>query len=157
MENVLRVTSNLEVSGFELEAGPKFRDGLKELLGEKCKGLETVHPLGLYSELGCKKDCRRAEKGSCVMMVVCDDSAIIPGRKINFLGTWLYETSETPSRIYGDILFVGEDEEGGYCPINDKTAVHLKEQLIELSNVIRRETMLRFDDVVSENGVGYDA
>lgn len=104
------------------------RDELEELLD--CEHVENVMPRRLYNELG-------VPKIDAIMLV--DENGHYNRRKLNPVGSWLYETDIHNIPIVGDILIAGFSGEAGICGMDEKLFNELYCKLERIANAFNSE------------------
>lgn len=127
---IIKITTENEILICEKDTD-YTREDLEQLLN--CEYVENVMPKRLYNELGIPKI-------DAVMLV--DEDGRLHCRKINLVGSWLYETDIHGIPIVGDVLITGFlRDKADICGLGEKMFNELYPKLEKMARDFNHRRM----------------
>lgn len=129
---LIKISTDLKLSVHEFPEGDHAQQNetLRMLIGNYCQIYEHIMPERLYTILK-MKDHPTKISGQCVSMLI-DEEGLLKENEPNLIGSYLYGIDRHGHPIMGNILFVGEEWNGGgidFCGIEESTLKTLEQQL----------------------------
>lgn len=109
---IIRISTDNEVTVHEYPKGDDSEQMqyLKALIGEKCTTVEHVSPRRLYTVVGAS-DKPTKVRGNAASILV-DEDGHFHNLPVNAIGSYLYETDLHGNPILGNLLVIGEFDNG---------------------------------------------